>query len=98
MRHRRTLVIGCAIIALAGCEKGVTPLAQAQSGNAELAVEKIATIEKCNVYRFADYGYFRYVTICPNADASTTNDESHSNGKVTVIVPKSIDTIRRKQP
>ncbi len=63
-----------------------------------LPTPDIATIEDCKVYRFADTGEYRYVTICPHANTTTVKDDRRTRmvGKTaqTYIVPSAIEAVR----
>lgn len=74
---KRALLILVIVTASACNAPGISVV---DSGNQEITVTKIATIEGCNVYRFMDGGTYRYTTICPSG--RTTTQYKVQQGKV----------------
>lgn len=86
----KKIVFVCAtLIALSAC--GANPIESVDSGNTDVSIEKIGTVEGCNIYRVED-GYRRdfYTTIC---SSSSNTSQFIRAGKTTRLLQ--VDTVYR---
>lgn len=85
-----------AIASLAACSVDASGVVQTDNPN--FTVEKLFTIDGCNVYRFGD-GESRYVVTCPDgraaAGGSITHTTSTGNQTQTYTEPTESITVRR---
>lgn len=58
--------IAAGLLVLTGCEQTGAPVPEARAAvsNASFNVERLFRVDGCNVYRFRDSGYPRYLTTC----------------------------------
>lgn len=96
-----------ALLVLAGC--AAEPLTTATTTNPKIQIGLLFKVEGCRVYRFADAGEYRYITICGPVDAEQpplvvvssqdTRTRTTSNGKTTTTttytVPWQIQTVQK---
>jgi hypothetical protein len=76
---RLAFFLALCVAALAACGKraeGVSP-----SSNAGVKVERLFTTDGCTVYRFEDYGHYRYFVRCEGGMSHTQWQEG--SGKTT---------------
>lgn len=76
---KKIIAIALVAIALAGCKERL-PLSSATTNNRDYEAAKLFTHDGCTVYRFYDYGNYRYFTKCEHADSATSWNEYCGKG------------------
>ena len=76
----KALLAALVLATLYGCSGD--PLSTTQTNNSQFQIAHLFDVESCRVYRFRDGGYSHYVTICDNANTSTSTDGSCGKGCV----------------
>jgi hypothetical protein len=64
------LAAACAVIVVS-CAK---PVEQTETNNPSFSVSKLFTHEGCTVYRFYDFGYYRYYVNCSGSVISSVTE------------------------
>jgi hypothetical protein len=80
------------LIFIFGCEKDA--IETTQTDNRAFSVERLFTVDSCNVYRFKDNGNTHYICICPNQQ-STISGRSVNRGKYHTMEYEEIQTAKK---
>lgn len=87
---KRLAYLFCLSLILLGCASD--PISTEPTNNSQVKVELMFEHEGCKVYRFYDGGYPIYYTRCDGAYSAAMWDETHTQGKSQVHIPKEVPT------